>query len=217
MPTIDPFPSVLPIFPLAGALLLPQTELPLNVFEPRYMAMVNDVLGMPHRMIGMVQPRRNDGGPDDVYQIGCAGRITSFHETNDGRYLMTLWGVQRFRIVSELPQKNGYRHVIPDFSAYERDHMASQKKILDRTRLMVLLKEYFKAEGLTCNWDNVDSASDDMLISALSMACPLDPSEKQALLEAQNAEDRGDIFMSLLEMAVAQDRSGQEAGSYKVH
>jgi Lon protease-like protein len=195
--TFDTLPTTLPIFPLAGAMLLPRGELPLNIFEPRYLAMVDYVMGTPTRLMGMVQPKG-----DGFFGVGCAGRINSFHETNDGRYLITLAGLVRFGVGTELPQQNGFRIMQPAYTLYEHDFGPPPPAVLDRGRLMGLLKEYFKAEGLSCNWDQVKSASDDTLITALSMVCPFDVAEKQALLEAVDSAARGAMFLTMLEMAV---------------
>jgi Lon protease-like protein len=200
--TQETLPTVLSIFPLAGALLLPRGELPLNIFEPRYVAMVEWALATPDRMIGMIQPHGHDADPERVFSVGCAGRINSLHETNDGRYLLTLSGVMRFRVIDELPQQNGFRSVRPDFAPYLDDLAPPQGDQLDRSKMLGLLKEYFQSEGLACNWDQVKNASDDTLITALSMVCPFEVPEKQALLEAVDTQARGAIFLTMLEMAV---------------
>ena len=212
--TLADLPASLPVFPLSGALLLPRGELPLNIFEPRYLAMVDYALGRPDRLIGMIQPRSDDAGPHDLYDVGCVGRINSFHETNDQRYMITLTGITRFRVVRELPQRDGFRMVEPDFTSYhEHDQKACCSSVLDRTRLMGLLKEYFHAEGLSCNWDNVKNASDDTLITALTMVCPFEAPEKQALLEAPDTASRGTIFLAMLEMAVMEAQAGDDTSS----
>lgn len=207
--TLADLPNEIPVFPLTGALLLPRGELPLNIFEDRYLAMVRAAIATPMRLIGMVQPQENETRPDELFTIGCAGRINSFHETDDGRYLITLAGLCRFRIMRELPQQSGFRRAQVVFDSFATDLAPDHTSLLDRTRLLALLKEYFKAEGLSCNWENVQSASDDTLITALAMVCPLSSPEKQALLEAADTGERGTIFMTLLELAVLQERQGQ--------
>jgi len=194
----DDLPDALPVFPLDGVLLLPRGHLPLNIFEPRYMAMVEDAL-KSDRIIGMVQP----SGPDTLYAIGCAGRITSFNETTDKRYQVTLTGVSRFRIRNELPQQRGYRRVEADWGSFADDLKAASACIdLDRARLHKLLSSYFDLQGLSCQWDAIDNAPDDKLITCLSMICPLEASEKQALLEAPCCKTRAEMFMAMLELAV---------------
>lgn len=210
-------PATIPVFPLTGALLLPRGELPLNIFEDRYMAMVRAALATPLRLIGMIQPKGDDAHPDKLFDVGCAGRINSFHETDDGRYLITLAGVCRFRVTSELPQQDGFRRVTPDFTPFIHDLNSANDLNLDRTRLLVLLKEYFHAEGLSCSWEHVKNASDDTLMTALSMICPFDSHEKQALLEAHDAIARGKTFMTLLELAVMQGRSAETQGTFQCH
>lgn len=204
-------PQEIPVFPLPGVLLLPRGQLPLNIFEPRYLAMTEDAL-RTHRMIGVVQPRENGlgtpSGSASLFLTGCAGKITSFEETEDGRYLITLTGISRFHMAGELPLHNGYRRARVDWSAFGEDLQSHDCLGIDRNHLKDLLRNYFNMEGLSCSWDSIDSASDDKLITALSMICPLDPGEKQALLEAACCRTRARMFMTMLEMAVHNDKSG---------
>lgn len=209
--TPNDLPDILPIFPLSGVLLLPRGELPLNIFEPRYVAMVEQALTTPHRLIGMIQPQDDDSNA--LYQTGCAGRITSFTETEDGQYLITLSGITRFHIAAELPQLHGYRRVTPDYDAYAADLSACPGAKVDKTRLCSLLKEYFKAEGLSCKWQSIQDADDVALITTLAMVCPFSASEKQALLEAPNAAARADTFITMLEMAVMACSCGDDEES----
>lgn len=188
-------PGELPIFPLGGVLLLPRGQLPLNIFEPRYVAMVDSVMG-GHRLIGMVQTK-DDGS---VYNVGCAGRITSFNETSDGRYEIVLTGISRFRFQEELSQVSGHRRVNPVWNEYSRDMDSMNCLDIDRTKLRKLLKNYFEQQGLTCSWDAVDQASDEKLMTTLAMICPFEAKEKQALLEAPCCRERARLFMTLLEM-----------------
>lgn len=198
-------PETLPIFPLRGVLLLPNGQLPLNIFEPRYVAMVEDALA-GDRLIGMVQPQ----GPevpeilDDtpVFSSGCAGKITEFSETEDGRYLITLTGISRFDIAEELVVERGYRRARPLWKPYEDDINQKSCLDLDRERLRALLEKYFVKEGMDCDWSAIDDAPDGRLITCLSMVCPFDAGEKQALLEAKCCKTRADMFMAMLEMAV---------------
>lgn len=207
-------PDDLPIFPLTGVLLLPRGQLPLNVFENRYKAMVDDAL-RSDRLIGIIQPRTTGLlTGDDLFTTGCAGRITSFTETDDGRYEIALKGVCRFHVASEKPlSPGGYRRVTADWSAFRRDTESVGALNIDRDKLKALLKSYFFIEGMNCNWHTVDGASDDTLITCLSMICPLDAGEKQALLEASCGNARADLFMTLLEMAIRDGSRAQPAGS----
>ena len=191
-------PSEIPIFPLRGVLLLPGGQLPLHIFEDRYKAMVNDAL-QSNRVIGIIQSKSDQG---DIYDIGCAGRIQAFEETNDGRYYLTLGGVSRFRVDDELPPQNGYRRAHADYNDFAKDQSRADCLDIDRDRLNTLLGDYFSQQEMSCDWDAVMQASDQKLITCLSMICPFDPGEKQALLEADCCHTRAEIFMTMLEMAV---------------
>lgn len=204
-------PQEIPVFPLTGVLLLPRGQLPLNIFEPRYLAMVNDAL-RGDRMIGVIQPRDFQqgmtGNKTPLFTTGCVGRITSFEETEDGRYLITLTGISRFHIDQELALVQGYRRARVKWDNFTDDLQAHDCLGIDRNQLKDLLRHYFNLEGLSCSWDMIDGASDDKLITALSMICPLDPGEKQALLEAACCRTRAKMFMTMLEMAVHNDKDG---------
>lgn len=193
--TFDALPSDLPLFPLGGVLLLPRGQLPLNIFEPRYLAMVNDAIAS-HRLIGMIQTRE-DGS---LYKVGCAGRITSYNETPDGRLEIVLTGISRFEILEEGAQVSGYRRARVDWTPFKLDLEPMGCLDMDRGKLRTLLKNYFDQQGLTCSWDAVDKAADEKLITSLAMICPFDAQEKQALLEAQCCKERAKLFMTLLEM-----------------
>jgi Lon protease-like protein len=211
-PAFEQLPDTLPIFPLGGVLLLPGGRLPLNIFEPRYLAMVFDALA-GHRMIGMVQPQQPGGyagdglpvpdGPPKVHRIGCAGRIVSFSETEDGRLLLALAGVCRFETARELePAQGGYRRVSAMFGPYRADLDAADELVaLDRERLMAALAAFFKARNLSTDWDAVKQAADRNLVTSLSMVLPLGPAEKQALLEAADTNARAKLLVGFLEMA----------------
>jgi Lon protease-like protein len=197
-------PDTLPIFPLAGAVLLPRSKLPLNVFEPRYLAMVEEALAHPGRMIGMVQPKEAEGqdAPEPtIYKIGCAGRVTSFTETEDGRYLITLTGICRFAVSEELPQERLFRRVKPDWTGFLKDIGDTDNAEIDHVKLLAVLKNYFKIHGIAADWEAVQSTPGDMLISSLAMICPLATNEKQALLEARDVTARAELLTALLEMA----------------
>jgi Lon protease-like protein len=211
-PKFEQLPDTLPIFPLSGVLLLPGGKLPLNIFEPRYLAMIFDALA-GHRMIGMVQPVQpggfaGDGLPTEdgrpkVHKIGCAGRIVSFSETEDGRLLLALSGVCRFEVGRELElAQGGYRRVSSIFSPFRADLEQADEAIeLDRERLMAALAAFFRGKNLSTDWDAVKQAGDQNLVTSLSMVLPLGPAEKQALLEAADTTARAKLLNAFLEMA----------------
>jgi len=196
-------PTILPIFPLPGVLLLPHGRLPLRIFEPRYLAMTRAALA-GERLIGMVQP--NDPAVSDanppVYPIGCAGRITSFTETDDGLFLITLTGISRFRIREELPLLEGYRRVVPEWADFARDLEADENAGFDRDRLIRGLKGFFQHHQISADWDAIASTPVDRLVTSIAMMCPFEPSEKQALLEASDLDDRARLLTAIVEMAV---------------
>jgi Lon protease-like protein len=208
-------PEGLPIFPLVGVLLLPRARLPLNIVEPRYLAMTRDALG-GERLIGMIQPRdppgeQGIGGMNPpVYPVGCAGRITQFAETDDGRFLITLTGVSRFRIVEELPLLSGYRRVIPDWKPFEPDREIPDAPQFDRARLVRGLKSFFGQRQLSADWSAIEKAPAEQLIASIAIACPFAPNEKQALLEAADLEQRAALLTGLVEMAAIQPATGDE-------
>ncbi len=203
-------PSEFAVFPLTGALLLPRGKLPLNIFEPRYRAMTEDSLGSG-RMFGMIQPdpalAETNTGPA-LYRVGCLGRLSSFSEAEDGRYLITLTGVIRFTIAEELAMVGGYRRVRGDFTSHRVDLKPSSLSLGGpmRERLLSALRRYFTRHGFDANWDAVNGMEDDMLVITLSMVCPFEPVEKQALLEAETNAERAGTLLALLEMgALAPD------------
>ena len=210
-PVFEQLPDTLPIFPLSGVMLLPGGKLPLNVFEPRYLAMIFDSLA-GHRMIGMVQPMQPGGyagdglpvqdGKPKVHKVGCAGRIVSFSETEDGRLLLALSGVCRFEIGRELDlAQGGYRRVSSLFAPYRADlDHADELVELDRERLMAALAAFFRHRNLSTDWEAVKQAADRNLITSLSMVLPFGPVEKQALLEAADTTARAKLLTAFLEM-----------------
>jgi uncharacterized protein len=204
-------PGVLPIFPLTGVLLLPRGRLPLNIFEPRYLAMTRDALG-GERLIGMIQP--SDPSSDEmnppVHPLGCAGRITQFSETDDGRFLITLTGISRFRIVEELPLLSGYRRVVPDWEPFAHDRDPADQPRFDRDRLILGLKNYFAQRQLSADWSAVEQAPGEHLVTSIAMACPFAPSEKQALLEAAGLDERARLLTALVEMAAIKPTTREE-------
>lgn len=202
--TLDDLPSTLDIFPLTGVLLLPRGQLPLNVFEPRYLALVDAALSGT-RLIGMIQPTQNEEKvlKPALSSIGCAGRITGFRENEDGRYLITLTGVCRFRLVEELNTDTPFRKVVADFSPYVGDLTTSDETDFPRERLVSALKDYLAKRDLKADWKSVLSAPPETLVNALAMLCPFEPAEKQALLEAPGWNERVDTLIALLEMSNA--------------
>ena len=195
-------PSEIPIFPLQGALLLPHGKLPLNIFEPRYLAMIEDALA-DQRMIGMIQPDATQtptpAGPA-LYRVGCLGRISSFSETDDGRYLIALSGLIRFDIASERPLRRGYRRVTADFARFLDDLGSPAPDLVQRVPLFDALRAYFAVNGFDANWTAIEDMADDELIVTLCMVCPFDAAEKQALLEASDPGARADTLLALLRM-----------------
>jgi Lon protease-like protein len=213
-----PLPDAIPIFPLTGVLLLPRGRLPLNIFEPRYLAMTQDALG-GERLIGMVQPsdpqNDNRGGGQmnpPVYPIGCAGRITAFSETDDGRYLITLTGVSRFRIREELPLLGGYRRVTADWEPFARDREPSPEPGFDRDRFARALKGYFVQRQISADWEAIEKAPGEHLLTSIAMLCPFEASEKQALLEAADLGERARLLVALIEMATIKPTTTEETG-----
>ena len=202
-PAFEDLPETLAVFPLRSAFLLPTGNLPLNIFEPRYVQMIEDALSST-RMIGIIQPApgTEDDSTPALSKTGCAGKIVEFAETSDGRYEITLAGLYRFDVGSETETPKMYRVVEPNWTPYKDDHKAHHCLDLDRARLKDLLQTYFKNEGMDCDWLAVDNAPDGKLITCLSMVCPFNPQEKQALLEAACCKSRAELFLGMLEMAV---------------
>lgn len=197
-------PDTIPVFPLPGALLLPRARLPLHIFEPRYLAMIEDCMKTPHRLIGMIQPRGvPEAAEPRLHAIGCAGRLTAFSETEDGRYMITLTGVSRYRILSEPPGFTPYRKVQVSWSGFERDLGGTERDPeFARDTFTVLLERYFAALNLSTDWDSLREADDELLINALSMLVPFSPEERQALLEAPSLQTRRETLVALMEIAL---------------
>ena len=219
-----PLPETLPIFPLAGVLLLPTGNLPLHIFEPRYRNMITDAMGSD-RMIGMVQPRQPEaacpaGSVDDfeaVYHTGCVGRITDFSESEDGGFLISLNGVIRFKVAEELPLHKGYRRVRPDYAAFlsdleidlDDDPQFGAMGGPGQARILSVLKDYFTLKGIEADWSELMEWPETSLIAALSMMCPFGAGEKQALLECARSSERTELLVTLMEMAVFGGITGQ--------
>ena len=202
-------PETIPVFPLPGALLLPRGQMPLNIFEPRYVAMVDEAL-RGDRIVGMIQPDAADEDPSGraprLYSVGCAGRLTQYEETGDGRYLITLTGVCRFMTGAELSAATPYRQVRVDFAPFEDDlRPPAEDSAFDRERLLTALRHYLQRRDLDIQWETARAAPAEALINSLAMALPFEPAEKQALLEAETLAAREDALVALLEIDAALD------------
>jgi hypothetical protein len=202
---------VIPVFPLPGALLLPRGQMPLNIFEPRYLAMVDDALRDGHRLIGMSQPDSSHS-PDEakpvLFRVGCVGRITQLAEAGDGRYILELTGIARFRIVEELTVLTPYRQCRVDYFAFLDDFTARKgEEAVDREALLAVLTDFLKANDLKVDWDGVESAPNEALVNALAMMSPYGPAEKQAMLEAPDLKTRAEILIAVTEMDLAKKRT----------
>ncbi|UWQ21707.1 LON peptidase substrate-binding domain-containing protein [Jannaschia sp. W003] len=200
-------PDTIPVFPLPGALLLPRSRLPLHIFEPRYLQMIEDTLRTEHRLIGMVQPRAKPSGDGRALQsIGCAGRLTQFSETEDGRYMITLAGVSRYRVTAEQSGFEPYLKADVDWSSFGRDlGRPETDEGFDRPAFLDLLHRFFESQELSTDWDSLGDAEEEMLVNSLSMLCPFDPEEKQALLEAPTLETRRETLVTLMEIGLREN------------
>lgn len=209
--SLGDLPEVIPVFPLPGALLLPRGRLPLNIFEPRYLAMLDDAMKTDHRMIGMIQPfEAPDGNDPRLRSIGCAGRIISFNEAEDGRYLVTLAGISRFRLAGEVEGFQPYRRIRPTWQDFRRDLGSEEEDPdFDRDDFLDTLGRFFSVAQLSSDWDTLREADEEMLINSLSMLCPFEVEEKQALLEAPTLSTRRETLAALMQFAIA---SGGEDG-----
>jgi len=206
-PAFEDLPRVLPIFPLGGVLLLPGGRLPLNIFEPRYLAMFDDALAS-HRLIGMIQPCEEGGGEavPKVYETGCVGRIPSFTEPDDGRYLVPLSGLIRFDVARELPS-GSYRQVEPDYARFEKD-MEEDCSAINRDHLMKVLGAYFEANAIEGDWEAIEQTGDERLVTSLAMICPMGAPEKQAMLESMTLTERAEALTAIMEMATHDSGGG---------
>ena len=198
-------PDMIPVFPLPGALLLPRARLPLHLFEPRYLQMLDDTMKTKHRLIGMIQPREMPAGSAErrLHAIGCAGRLTGFSETEDGRYMITLSGISRFRVKEEVQGFTPYRRCNVEWQAFTRDLGPTEEdKGFDRTAFLNLLGRYFTAMEMSSDWGSLSDAEPELLLNSLSMLCPFEPEDKQALLEAPSLTTRRETLVTLLEFAL---------------
>jgi uncharacterized protein len=206
--------DVIPVFPLPGALLLPRGQMPLNIFEPRYLAMIDDALRSAHRLIGMIQPDDAHPGPENkpnLYKVGCVGRITQFAETGDGRYLLQLTGVVRFRIEAELEVVTPYRQCRVIYTPFTDDFIARKgEDEVDRKSLLHALSEFLEANNLKADWEGIENAPNEALVNALAMMSPYGTAEKQALLEAPDLKTRAEILVAATEIELAKKTTGGE-------
>ncbi len=210
----ESLPTRFPIFPLRGCLLLPNGNLPLNIFEPRYLAMVRDAM-QTDQVIGMVQPRSEEdgGGAPPVFQVGCAGRISNFEETQDGRYLITLTGVCRFDIAQELEVTTPYRQVVASFVRWRGDLQPEPPPDRLKDDLVRALEVYFRRHNIEADWQALRAAPLAALVTSLAMICPFAAEEKQALLEAPAMTDQAELLVALMEMEALAD--GAVESGYK--
>jgi Lon protease-like protein len=210
----DDLPDVIPVFPLPGALLLPRGQLPLNIFEPRYLAMIDDALRSGLRLIGMIQPdpaHPGTEGKPGLYKIGCVGRLTQIAESGDGRYLIQLTGIARFRIEQELDLATPYRQCRVSFEPFRDDFVARMgEDDVDRSRLLQALKDFLEANQLKADWQGIENAPNEALVNALAMMSPYGAAEKQALLEAPDLKTRAELLVAVTEIELAKKATGGE-------
>src|SRR5271168_2283557 len=211
----DDLPGVIPVFPLPGALLLPRGQMPLNIFEPRYLAMTDDTLRSAHRLIGMIQPDAAHPGADkdrpQLFRVGCLGRMTQFAESGDGRYLIQLTGVARFRVERELPVTTAYRQCQVTYRPFVDDFTARKgEDDVDRKALLRALTSFLKANNLKADWDGIENAPNEALVNALAMMSPYDAAEKQAMLEAPDLKTRAEILVAVTEIELAKSKTSGE-------
>jgi|SRR5215207_448939 len=207
-------PETIPVFPLSGALLLPRGQMPLNIFEPRYLEMVDDAMTDRHRLIGMIQPDAAHPGPEakpNLYKIGCVGRITQLAETGDGRYLIQLTGIARFKLTEELTVATAYRQCRVDYQPYADDFIARKgEEEVDRQAVLDALKAFLEANDLKADWEGIENAPNEALVNALAMMSPYGPAEKQALLEAPDLKTRAEILVAVTEIELAKGKTPGE-------
>ena len=215
--SITELPNKLAIFPLTGAVLFPQTQLPLNIFEPRYLHMIDEVLSSPDRIMGMIQPNisKNDPNSKNLKKVGCAGRISSFSETGDGRYLVTLTGLIRFEVNNELDTTTQYRQVITNYDNYKEDLLPANVENIDRKSLLILIKKYLEQRNLLIDWEIIEQSPTEQLINYSGVLVPFEPEEKQLLLETKSLFDRCKTLESLFQSY--QFQNNQDNNSSELH
>lgn len=207
--TISDLPKQIPLFPMSGALLLPRTDLPLNIFEPRYLLMVQAAMNS-ERIIGIIQPQQNsEGEKPKLERVGCAGRITSYSEAEDGRLLITITGVCRFNLKREPRVATPFRQAVVDYKPFEIDLVSGiGAPSVNRAQLVEAFRQYLEANNMTTNWDEINSVSTEVLVNTLSLLAPYPPREKQALLEAPDLRSRAEVLVALTELALAKSLGG---------
>jgi Lon protease-like protein len=209
-------PEIIPVFPLPGALLLPRGQMPLNIFEQRYLAMVDDAFRDGHRLIGMIQPdvaHSRDETHPKLFQVGCVGRITQLAESGDGRYILELTGIARFKVVEEQTALTPYRQCKVDYFPYIDDFTARKgEEAVDREALLRALTEFLDANNLKVDWEGIENAPNEALVNALAMMSPYGPPEKQAMLEAPDLKTRAEILIAVTEMDLAKKRTSNDTG-----
>ena len=207
-------PRIIPVFPLPGALLLPRGQMPLNIFEPRYLEMVDDALRSGHRLIGMIQPDATgaeESAKPNLFTVGCVGRITQLAESGDGRYLIELTGVARFRIEEELEVATAYRQCRITFAPFADEFVARKgEDAVDRAALLAALREFLKANDLSADWEGIEKAPNEALVNALSMMSPYGAAEKQALLETPDLKTRAEVLVAITEIELAKKATDGE-------
>ena len=215
--SITELPNKLAIFPLTGAVLFPQTQLPLNIFEPRYLQMIDEVLSSPDRIMGMIQPNisKNDPNSKNLKRVGCAGSISSFSETGDGRYLVTLTGLIRFEVNNELDTTTQYRQVITNYNNYKEDLLPANVENIDRKSLLILIKKYLEQRNLLIDWEIIEQSPTEQLINYSGVLVPFEPEEKQLLLETKSLFDRCKTLESLFQSY--QFQNNQDSNSSELH
>lgn len=215
--SITELPNKLAIFPLTGAVLFPQTQLPLNIFEPRYLQMIDEVLSSPDRIMGMIQPNisKNDPNSKNLKRVGCAGRISSFSETGDGRYLVTLTGLIRFEVNNELDTTTQYRQAIASYDNYKEDLLPANIENIDRKSLLILIKKYLEQRNLLIDWEIIEQSPTEQLINYSGVLVPFEPEEKQLLLETKSLFDRCKTLESLFQSY--QFQNNQDSNSSELH
>jgi uncharacterized protein len=203
-------PNTIPLFPLSGALLLPRTDLPLSIFEPRYLAMIEDAMA-GDRVIGIIQPREGDETDQpQLEKIGCAGRITSYSETDDGRLVVTITGICRFEVSKELGTKTLYRKAAVNYKSFAIDFVnETGARDVNRDQLITAFRQYLEANNMSADWNEVQSISTEVLVNTLSLLAPYPPREKQALLEAHDLKSRADVLVALTEIALSKSGGGR--------
>ncbi|HEX4042062.1 MAG TPA: LON peptidase substrate-binding domain-containing protein [Xanthobacteraceae bacterium] len=211
----EALPDVIPVFPLPGALLLPRGQMPLNIFEQRYLAMIEDALHSTHRLVGMIQPDLAHPGSDQnkphLFRVGCVGRITQFAESGDGRYLIELTGIARFRLDEEMPVATPYRQCRVSYAPFADDFIARKgEDEVDRKALLRALTAFLKANNLKADWEGIENAPNEALVNALAMMSPYDAAEKQAMLEAPDLKSRAEILVAVTEIELAKSKTPGE-------